>query len=284
MSDIVSIIGLGLIGGSLGMALKKHTPGITVKGYSRRPETRSLAITLGAVDMTAETLAGAVKDARLVAIATPVMTTRTILKEMAACAAGGTIVTDTGSTKAAVMEWAAGFLPRTVQFIGGHPMAGKEKAGIEFAEADLFRNCTYCLMPSGGASPEALFYVKSLVATIGARPVIMEAARHDRLVAGISHLPFLLSVILMELCSRDADWPEAAALASSGFRDMTRLASGDPEMYRDICLTNAAEIGDLVEKYIKALQDSKASLADRDRLQKLFSRAREATESWLKGR
>lgn len=281
--DKISILGLGLIGGSLGLALKKYKENLQVTGYSRRPETITLALEKGAIDIPAANLKEAVAQARLIIIATPILTIKTILKEMASFVSESTIVTDTGSTKVAVMEWAGDYLPRSVRFVGGHPMAGKEKSGIEFAEADLFRNCVYCLTPTPQTDGEALDYLKRLVSGIKSRPLIIEAQKHDRFVAAISHLPFLLSVALMDLCANDPAWTEIAPLASSGFRDMTRLASGDPVMYKDICASNSREISTCVREFLKELEGMKFLLNKPDELEKLFQSARQARENWLRG-
>ncbi len=279
----VTVIGLGLIGGSLGMAVKKYLPECRVKGYARRPETAALAEQKGAIDEASATLKDAVAGARLVVIATPVLTTKDIFKEIAPLLGPDAIVTDVGSTKSAVMELAREYLPRGISFIGGHPMAGKENSGIEFAEADLFVNKVYCLTPAQDASHEALAYVKNVVTGIKARPLVVEPGRHDHFVAGISHLPFLLSVALMDVCSHDPSWSEMSELASSGFRDMTRLASGDPVMYRDICATNAEEISDFIDDLCSELQATKPLLHDPNGIAHLFARARQARENWLKG-
>ncbi|MBI4332278.1 MAG: prephenate dehydrogenase/arogenate dehydrogenase family protein [Chloroflexi bacterium] len=282
--DKISIIGLGLIGGSLGLALKKYDPDAQVTGFSRRAETLSLALDRGAIDAAAASLKEAVDGANLVIIATPILAARAILKEVGPLLPASSIVTDTGSTKVAVTEWAADYLPRNVRFIGGHPMAGKEKSGIEFAVADLFHDCTYCLTPAPQTDEEALDYVKGLVSRIKARPLLIDAQKHDHLVAAISHLPFLLSAALMELCAGDPSWPEMSQLASSGFRDMTRLASGDPVMYKDICVTNSVEISGYVDGFLKELERTRSLLHQPAGLEKMLREARQSRENWMKGR
>ncbi len=285
MKEIVSVIGLGLIGGSLGLAMKKYLPGVAVKGYSRRSETMQLALSKGAIDTTASNLKEAVAGVRLVIIATPVLVTKTILREMAPHATEKCIVSDVSSTKARVMEWAKEYLPANASFVGGHPMAGKEKSGIEAADADLFRNAIYCLTPATQADKGAVSYLQELAHKIGATPLIIDPEVHDRFVAAISHLPFLLAEALTATCTHDPSWPEIAKLTSSGFRDTTRLASGDPVMYKDICATNSKEIIGRIDEFIGELQKIRSLVgSDPESLEKMFKELRQAREDWLKGR
>lgn len=283
--DTISIIGLGLIGGSLGLALKKYNSGIKIKGYSRRFETTEVAVKMGTIDIPAPDLKNAVSEVSLVIIATPVLTIESIMQQIASYIARPCIVSDTGSTKSQVMEWAHKYLPGNVSFVGGHPMAGKEKSGIEAADANLFQNAVYCLTPDTHADKKATSYLKELVQSIKANPVVIDARVHDHLVAAISHLPFVLSEALMAICSKDSNWSEMAKLASSGFRDTTRLASGDPVMYKDICATNQQEITHYIDELIKELQKIK-TLIDKDpnSLEPIFKAARQARENWLKGK
>src|SRR4030042_1433795 len=178
----ISIIGLGLIGGSIGFALKQASwRGAEIIGYARRRETSSLALKLGAVDKIELDLRNAVKDADIVIIAAPVLTIKDIFKQIAPVLSDGSIVTDTASTKMQVMQWAEELLPSRISFVGGHPMAGKEIPGIRAAKADLFRNCTYCLTQLPQAKPAALQTVKDMVKELGAVPLVLEAQDHDRL-------------------------------------------------------------------------------------------------------
>src|SRR5262249_18749591 len=160
---------------------------------------------------------------------------------------------DVASTKAQVTRWAEEFLPTNVTFVGGHPMAGLEVSGIDVADARLFHGRIYCLTPTARTLPSAVTKVCSLVELLGSRVHFLDAATHDELVASISHLPFLASVALVNTVAEDRTWDDAALIAASGFRDTSRLAAGNPEMYRDICLTNSTAIVGWLDKYIESL-------------------------------
>jgi len=281
----VSIIGLGLIGGSLGLALKRaRGKSLEVVGYSRSPRTMATAYQRGAVDRAAHDLASAVHACQIVILATPVMAMKEALEGVAAGLAPGSVVTDTASTKGQVMAWAEACLPPTVSFIGGHPMAGKETSGIGAADADLFHGCTYCLTPGRGATPEATGLVLKLVEAIGARPLLIDAAKHDELVAGISHLPLLLSYALVEATALSPAWPEMAPLAATGYRDLSRLASGHPDMARDICLSNRDNILRWLDRFLEELNGYRGLVASGqgDALERAFRKVRQAREQWLK--
>jgi len=277
----IAIIGLGLIGGSMGLALKKVAD-LELVGFARRPEVASKALSIGAVDRAEGNLLSAVEEASLVIIATPVVAIKEILAQIGERLSQGCIVTDTASTKAQVMGWAEEFLPSSVSFIGGHPMAGKEASGIEAADSALFAGCTYCLVPGRRATAEAINVVEGLVGQIGAKPIFLDASEHDSLVAAISHLPLLLSAALVSATTRSPSWPKMAKLAATGFRDLTRLASGNPEMSRDICLTNREPILHWIDEYIKELGEFRRLVGEGGQeMEQAFIRARQGRERWL---
>lgn len=281
----VSIVGLGLIGGSMGLALRRRKADVEVVGFARRREVGSRAVELGAVDRAEEHLLEAVDGADLVLLATPVMAMKDMMREMADGLQEGCIVSDAGSTKAQVMSWASEFLPPTVTFVGGHPMAGRETSGVEAADADLFVGCTYCLVPGRGATGEATDTVERLARQVGARPLFIDADEHDRLVAAISHLPMLISSALVSMVAGSPSWPEIGGLAATGFRDVTRLASGSPQMTRDICLTNSDSIVRWLDEYVKELTRFRHLVSDGgDELEKALTLAREQRETWLRER
>jgi prephenate dehydrogenase len=289
----IAIIGLGLIGGSMGLALRGTGADYEVVGFARRPEVASRALELGAVDRVEGSMISAVNGADLVIIATPTLSLKGILAEIGQSLREGSIVTDTASTKAKVMQWAEA-LPSSVSFIGGHPMAGKEISGIEAADGDLFYGCTYCLTVAKRATKEACDKVERLVSQIGANPLFIDASEHDTLVAGISHLPLICSVALMAATSKSPLWSAMSRLAASGFRDLTRLASGDPRMSHDICLTNREPIIRWIDSYLEELNtlrhlvnqggmpDDSADDKGSEKLEDAFKRAREEREDWLR--
>ncbi len=282
----ITIIGLGLIGGSLGLALKQSGwRAADIIGYTRSRKSASAALKLGAVDKISAELQESVKDSDIIIVAVPILAVLDIFVKIAPVLKDGAIVTDTGSTKLQVMQWAREFLPSNVSFIGGHPMAGKETSSIEAADAGLFWGCLYCLTPQNRAAREPIDIIKDMVIAIGAIPFDIDPAEHDSLVAGISHLPMLLSVALVLATAGHPDWSKMSKLAASGYRDMTRLASGNPDMHADICLTNKHNIASWLDTIIAKLQELRATVSEGDtRIRVMLTLAREARQKWLKER
>jgi prephenate dehydrogenase len=281
----ITIIGLGLIGGSLALALKRaKSKGVDIVGFSRSSETVARAREIGAIDESASSLISAVTGADIVVIATPVMTTKDVLASISEHLSPGCVVTDVGSTKVKVMQWAEKYLPPEVNFIGGHPMAGKETFGIAEADADLFRGCVYCLTPSANATRKAVRRMEKLAESVGASPLFIDAELHDSLVAGASHLPMILSCAFVTATMKSKSWPGMSKLAAGGYRDFSRLASGRPEMSRDICLTNREHIINWIDRYIKVLKKYRSLMEkDGEELHTMLTQAREAREKWLRG-
>ena len=273
----VTILGLGLIGGSLGHALRRaagmdptKTPVVT--GWDHNPVVLESALQRGAIDRAAADAASAVTAADLVVVAVPVLVVPEVLALIAPTLGPQTAVTDVASTKAAICGWASGFLgPR---FVGGHPMAGSERGGITEVRSDLFDGAVYCLTPEPGTAPWAFEATVSMVEQIGARPRLLDPHAHDRAVAAISHLPFLLSTALVEVTAADPEWDVLAEIAAGGFRDVSRLASADPRMHRDICLTNAGAIRPWLHSVIRALATFADDLEDGDALLRRFEHAK----------
>ena len=281
MFQRVAIIGLGLIGGSLGLALHKAKAAQQVAGHDLGRGVSERARKMGAVDVACNTLAETVHGADLVIFATPVGAMRALLQSCAPYLVPGAVVTDVASTKAQVISWAEEFLPDTVSFVGGHPMAGKEISGVEAGDADLFKNRIYCLTPTPRTRPAAIEKVAAMVEMLGARIRFLEPVEHDGQVAGVSHLPFLASIGLVNTVAEDSAWEDASLLAASGFRDISRLAAGSPEMYRDICLTNSDAIARWLDEYITSLQALRTRIVDHDKsLGETFARAQQTRQQW----
>jgi prephenate dehydrogenase len=280
---LVTIIGLGLIGGSIGLALRQGRKYVwEIVGYSRRQETVANALSLGAIERGVTNLKDAVKQADFVIIATPVLTVKEIFSEIAPHLPSGCVVTDTASTKVQVVEWAEEILPPTVDFVGGHPMAGRETYGIQAAEAELFQECTYCLTLSEKASPKSIDTVTGMVKKLGAMPFFIDAQEHDNLVAGISHLPMLLSAALVSLTTKNPSWSKMSKLAVSGYHDLTRLASGSPEVNAHICLSNKEAIVNWLDKFSQELDRYRQLVAGGDkRLEQALTEANKARQEWL---
>jgi len=258
----IAIIGLGLIGGSIGLALKQAgLKDVRIAGAARTRDTLQKAKRLGAIDDDAPTPADAARDARIVIVATPILAIRSIFEEIAPVLHEGAIVTDAGSTKANVIRWAKELLPPHAWFVGGHPMAGKESSGIDAADAALFRDKPWVICPAVDAPEGAIKTVVGVAQACGAKPIFMDADEHDSYVAGISHLPFTLASALFSVAFTSAAWPELASLASSGFRDTTRLASGSPEMSHDIALTNRENLLHWIDRFQQELSRFREAIA-----------------------
>ncbi|HLZ72221.1 MAG TPA: prephenate dehydrogenase/arogenate dehydrogenase family protein [Dehalococcoidia bacterium] len=281
----ITIIGLGLVGGSIGLALKAaKLPNLRVVGHDLEADAMKEALRRGAVDSSERHLEGAVQDARLIIIATPPLAVRPILEDLAELAPEGCIVTDVASTKADVMRWAKQILPDGISFVGGHPMAGKEESGIAAAEADLFHGKAYAVIPATSATEGAVKSVLGLVSVLGADPVFIDAEEHDQYVAAISHMPIVLSTALFTLVRNSQGWNEIAPLASSGFKDLTRLASGDPYMNHDICATNPDGVVHWLDRMIAELRRYRDLIMDNhEELFNTFSAAQLQREAFLSG-
>jgi prephenate dehydrogenase len=281
----VAIIGTGLLGSSLGLALKRLTPAPHIIGCDLSGDARREATGKRAVDRATGNVVDAVREADLVVVATPVRAIELVFREIAPVLKSGTVVTDTGSTKRQVLAWAAEHLPSTVSFVGGHPMTGRNTAGTGGAAAELFVNAVYCITPPASAQSEAVGNIVKLVEAIGSTPYFVEPDEHDGLVASISHLPYVVSTSVMRVAATDRGWREAKTIAAGGFATATHLADGDPRMFADICLTNADQIGRQIDRLIEELTDLKASIQRGDEtVFDRFSEARKLHDEWLAGR
>lgn len=281
--DRAVIIGLGLIGGSLGMALKRaKVKDLEIIGVDRERDPAVKAQRRGAIDRWERPSDKLFADANLVIVATPILAMREVFESIAGALPAGCVVTDTASTKAHVMRWAEELLPSRVNFVGGHPMAGKERLGIEGAEASLFNGSTYCIVPSASASQGAVETVVGLAQTVGSTPYFVEAEEHDIMVAGISHLPLVMASALVAVATRSPSWREMGRLASSGFRDTSRLASSDVALSTGISATNQTGLIRWINGYIEVLQEYRDRLAqDPEAMEASFTEAWEARERWL---
>lgn len=249
----VTIIGLGLMGGSLAGALKKRGDCREVWGVARREETIEEALRRDFIHAGTCDLAEGVEQAGLVVLATPVRTVLELIPQVGALAPAGCLLMDLGSTKARIVE-AMESLPPRLQAVGGHPMCGKEASGLEAAEADLYQGVTFVLTPLRRTSSEALILAQELIEAVGARPLLMDAGHHDRLVAAVSHLPYLLSAGLVAATEEAAaEDPAVWELAASGFRDTSRLAASDVTMMLDILLTNRQAVRESLSRFARQL-------------------------------
>ena len=243
----VTIVGLGLMGGSLAAALTARRACHRVIGVARREETVTQALAMGVIHQGTCHLAEGVRDADVVVLATPVRTIVELIGQIGSLLAPGCLLTDVGSTKLAVVQ-AMQALPPHVQPVGGHPMCGKETAGLVSVDLSLHEGATYVLTPLARTSDDALALAHELARAVGARPLLLDAARHDTLVAAISHLPYLTAVSLVAITERLGD-DTAWEIAASGFRDASRLAASNETMVLDILLTNRAAVHQMVARF-----------------------------------
>jgi prephenate dehydrogenase len=270
----VAVVGLGLMGASFALALKKARPDIVLVGNDPNPLVVRKALERDIVS-TADTDPAVVAMADdLVVVGAPISALREVFAKLAVVAQGR-LVTDMASTKADVVEWA---VAEGLDFVGGHPMCGREVSGIDHADASLFDSAPWVLTRE---EPR----IARLVEAVGAHPVVIDAVTHDRLVAGVSHAAFLLSVGYVLAVSRRDDWPEASRLAGGGFRDMSRLAAGEPDLYAGVVRTNRHNLLEVLDAVSAELVRLRRHIeADDPRLIELFEEARAVRERWARQR
>lgn len=274
----MAIVGVGLLGGSAALAAKAHDPSVRVAGVGRRQVSLDAALAVGAIDTAHFDAAEAVVDADVVILATPVGAFRDHLEAMAPALKSGAIVTDVGSTKAGVVRIGEGVLGRGGRYVGSHPMAGSEMKGVKYSRADLFFGAT-CIITPTAKTPKALIEgAEAFWQMLGMRTVRMTPSAHDRAVARISHLPHALASLLMLLPGK-----EDLGVSATGYRDVTRLAGGDPEMWRDIFLTNRAAVIGAIDKFAHALDELREliSAGDGEGIEKLLARAKTRRETTI---
>ena len=249
----LAIIGVGLIGGSLGLCLKRALgDGIYITGLCRTERSMQHAVKCGAVDYASADLAGVVGDADIVFLSPPVLQIVPMVQRLLPYLSPHTILTDAGSTKGYVWQHLREILPETVYYIAGHPMTGKEKSGVDAADPDLFRGKAYVIIEDTGAPREVYRKLLDLLRYTEANFVPMEIAQHDRCAAVISHVPHVAAAALVTLLNRSGDDLESCIkLIGGGFKDTTRIASSNADMWADICMTNGGEIA----KNLRQLQE-----------------------------
>jgi len=285
MFNRVAIVGLGLIGGSIGLALRGAKAAQQVTGYDLGKGVTDHARKIGAIDQAFYALVDAVRGAELVILATPIGAMRSLLQNIAAVASPGSVVTDVAGTKMQVISWAEEYLPTSVSFLGGHPLVGKEVSDADSVNAALFQNRIYCLTPTKRTSSAALNKVTQLIEVLGARVRFLEPAEHDGQVAYVSHLPFVVSTVLMNTVAESPAWGDAVMLSGSGLKNMTRLAKGSPEVYRDICLTNTEALSRCLSEYIRDLSTFRDQLVAHDTsVIQTFTSAQQFLEQWQAAR
>ncbi|WP_407276408.1 prephenate dehydrogenase [Halothiobacillus sp. DCM-1] len=274
----LALIGLGLIGGSLSLALKSAGVVGEVVGYSRQLATRLRAQELGLIDRPADSVAEAVQGADLVFIATPVQAMGGVFAQMIETLAPDALITDGGSVKGAVVAAAQAAMPEGQwrQFVPGHPIAGTEHSGPDAAFATLYHGQRVILTPLPENDPTQVARVEAIWRVAGAVVEHMTVPHHDHVLAATSHLPHLAAFGLVNALARLEERYEVFRYAAGGFRDFTRIASSDPAMWRDICLANRAELVPMLDHYLAELQGLRRLMesADSDGLAQAFAEAK----------
>jgi prephenate dehydrogenase len=283
----LAVIGLGLLGGSLGLAARARGLVGHVVGASRSPETLEAALARGAVDEAFDDPAQAAAGADLVVLATPPFAMTGVVRRMAGSLRPGTIVSDVGSVKAPIGEALSGLLPEGVAYVGAHPMAGSHHRGVEHARADLFEGAACVLTPSPGVEVEAADRVAAFFAGLGARVVLRDADVHDAQVGWISHLPHALAFAFARALA--AAPTGAGELAGAGFRDFTRIARSDPELWAEILCANQKALAGPLHEVARRLDELSRAIesGDGDSILRFVADAREAlarASHWGDGR
>jgi prephenate dehydrogenase len=267
----ITVVGLGLIGGSLGLAFKRKMPGIAMTGVDE-PAVLDEALEAGIIDraVPASDSVSAIRTADLVFLCTPISEIMRLLPEIASHAKPGAVVTDVGSTKRLIVDTADRLFVEDRYFIGGHPMAGGEGRGVRWADPFLFENAVYVFTPSRPLPAEIMKELGNTIENIGAKILFLSPSMHDRVAAAVSHLPQMLAVTLMNLVAdHQKDSPYFLRLAAGGFRDMTRIASSPFETWESVIETNRAEILSIMDEFIGRLEQMKRHIMDGD-LKKQF--------------
>ncbi|MGZ8404645.1 MAG: prephenate dehydrogenase [Nitrospira sp.] len=276
----VAIIGVGLIGGSLGMILRRKALADHVVGVGRRVENLKTAVALGAIDRYVADPQEGVRGADLVVLATPVDTYERHLHEWAHWLAPGAIVSDVGSVKGTLVERSESTMPAGVHFVGAHPIAGKEKTGVAAGSDQLFKGARCILTPTTRTDPAALDRVRQLWEEAGSIVLLMDPHLHDLILGAVSHLPHVAAFALMNALAelRDQQVPslDLAGHSGGGLRDTTRIAASSPEMWRDIFLWNRDNVVSYIDRYVRALEEVKQVIqaGDAAGIEKFLERAK----------
>lgn len=275
--DRLAIIGVGLIGGSLGLALKEAGAVDFVVGCGRTKENLQDALAMGAIDDATTDPEEAVKDADVVMLAVPVRAMAALAKKISHVLKPGAIVTDAGSTKEIVLGELVALLPPYVEVVPGHPIAGSEKTGAQAAKVDLYRGRRTIITPGKGASEAAIDLVKKMWEAAGSKVEVMDPNVHDLVLGAVSHLPHMVAYALVDTLM---EWDEKEPMlrfSAGGFRDFTRIAASSPEMWRDICIDNKGPILEAIERFRKVLDrlEEEIDKGDARALEKRFERCRE---------
>lgn len=267
----VTIIGVGLIGGSLAKVLKTKNLAGRITGAGRSRSTLELALKIGVIDQMGQGSAHAVEDADLVVLASPVGTFGAIIREIAPHLKPGAIVTDVGSVKGALIRDIEDAIPQGAHFVPAHPIAGREKSGVTESTETLFQGRRCILTPTARTDQKALDVVRDLWKAAGAEVTLMDADLHDKVFAAVSHLPHVAAFALMSaVADLNTGTKDYLQFSGAGFRDFTRIAASSPEMWRDICLMNGDNLVQMIDRYVASLNRFRRDIVagDGNRLEK----------------
>ena len=284
MIERLAIIGVGLIGSSLSLALRQAGEVGEVVGFGRNRANLEKGVELGVLDRFETTLADAVRDADVIVVAVPLGAMRAVLHELAGCVSPDAIITDVGSAKGSVVDAARAELGELMpRFVPGHPIAGTEKSGVEAGFPSLFQGRRVILTPLEQTDARATAKIDAMWRDCGAEVEYLEVEHHDKVLAATSHLPHMLAFALVHQLSNLNDHEEIFRYAAGGFRDFTRIASSDPVMWRDVCIANSDALIELIEQYQDELQRVTQAIVDGDgdELLRLFSRAKSERDSLI---
>jgi len=279
----ITIVGVGLLGGSIGLAVRRGKLAQEVAGFVRRAASLKDCEKTGAVDYAVTDLLAAVSNADLVILCTPLAQMPALAQQILPALKSGAIVTDVGSVKDEVVRELESIIAKAgAHFVGSHPMAGGEKMGVLAARADLFANAVCIVTPTKKSHAGAVRKLEQFWQSLGARTLRLPAGEHDRLVSRSSHLPHVVAATLAALVL-DPKQPKAqAGLCATGFRDTTRIASGSPEMWRDIALANRKNLSQSVDAFVAELKKFQGALkrGDATAVEKIFATAKQRRDNW----
>ena len=279
----LAVVGVGLLGGSIGMAVKQRRLAGRVDGYVRQAASVDDCLKAGAVDNASTDLFRAIEGADLIVLATPLGQMLEITTRLLPALKRGAIVTDVGSVKGSVVaELESPVAAAGGHFIGSHPMAGAEKTGVRAARSDLFEKAICVVTPTAAANKEALVKVEEFWSALGGVPVRMSPELHDDLVSRSSHLPHVVAAELANYVLSPVHPKEQAVVCATGFRDTTRIASGSPEMWRDIALANRLHLARVLGVFIEDLQEFQHALETQDAkvIEEFFQQAKLRRDTW----
>ena len=282
----VTLAGVGLLGGSLGLALKQRKLADLVVGFVRREASIKECEDHGAVDSATLDLHEAIAGAELIVLCTPIAKMQTLAKKMRPALAKGAIVTDVGSVKGSVVRDLEELLAKAGGiFVGSHPMAGAERTGVAAARGDLFNNAVCVITPTAQTNKTATQKVEELWRSVGAHPLRLAPELHDQLVSRSSHLPHVLAATLANAVLDPKRPKEQTALCANGFRDTTRIASGSPEMWRDIALANRENLVEALDLFVEDLREFRRVLKGKNEkaISKFFELAKKRRDQWVRG-